>query len=157
MANANSTLSKSYLLSLFYYKDGNIYYKSSNKLAGSNHYSGYKNIKIAGKSYMQHRIIFMMHYGFIPNQIDHINGIKDDNQIENLREATGSQNSINRKTHKTNLLGIKNVKQQNNKFIVRIHVDGKSKYIGSFDDIEFADLVAQEARAKYHGKFARNF
>ena len=55
--------------------------------------TGYRYVEINGISYYSHRLIWFMHYGTWPKgQIDHINGIKDDNRIENLREATASEN-----------------------------------------------------------------
>ena len=48
------------------------------------------------------------------------------------------------------------VTSENNKWRVRISVKNKSISIGCFEDLELADLVAQEARDKYHKEFARN-
>ena len=165
MATQDSTLTQEYLNSLFYYKDGNLYSKidryktilKKDTLIKCYLQSGYLRTCINYKSYRVHRLIFMMHYGYMPNQIDHINGIKDDNRIENLREVTHTQNQLNKGIQKNNTSGIKNVVFEENKWRVRLTVNGKLKSFGCYSDIELADLVATEARDKYHKEFARHF
>ena len=164
MATQDSTLTQEYLNYLFYYKDGNLYSKidryktilKKDTLIKCYFQSGYLRTCINYKTYRVHRLVYMMHYGYMPHQIDHINGIKDDNRIENLRAATGSQNQLNKKIQKNNTSGFKNVTFEENKWRVRVTVNGKLKSFGSFDDLELADLVAQEVRNKYHKEFARH-
>jgi hypothetical protein len=156
---------KEYLHEIFRYEDGNLYWKidvAKNVKAGSIcrqiDYKGYKKVKFNGKSYFQSRIIFMMHYGVLPKTIDHINCIKTDNRIENLRKASIIENGQNKKIQKNNKSGFKNVHwcKTNKKWVVTIKVNKKSMSVGSFKDIELADLVAQEARNKYHKNFANH-
>jgi hypothetical protein len=119
---------------------------------------GYNRVSINGKSYLLHRIVFLYHYGYMPKILDHINGIKTDNRIENLRPASQEENSRNRCKNNNNASGYKNVSwhNQHKKWAVTMHLNGKKKHFGYFEDIELADLVAQEARVKYHGQFAHN-
>ena len=63
---------------------------------------GYIYTKIKGKPYKVHRLIYIYHYGEIVHQIDHINNIKDDNRIENLRDIPQSENQMNRLDSKQN-------------------------------------------------------
>ena len=164
MADTDFTLTKDYLHQIFEYKDGNLYYKKQTspnskigKKVGSLTNRGYLSTTIKSKFYLLHRLIFMMFYGYIPEQIDHINGIRIDNNIENLRDSE-NRNQQNAKLRKDNKSGIKNVYwfKELNKWKVDISVNGKRKHIGVFEDIELAELVAKEARSKYHGKFARH-
>jgi hypothetical protein len=92
------------LKELFEYReDGNFYWKvkktiktTIGKIAGTNHSKGYRTIRIDKKSYLQHRLIWLFHNGFFPQyEIDHINCIRNDNRIENLREATHKENRAN--------------------------------------------------------------
>lgn len=156
---------KEYLHEIFQYGDGNLYWKmdvAKNVKAGSIckqiDSRGYKKVTINRKSYFQSRIIFMMHYGVLPKTIDHINCIKTDNRIENLRPASIIENGQNKKIQKNNKSGFKNVHwcKTNKKWVVTIKVNKKSMSVGSFKDIELADLVAQEARNKYHKNFANH-
>jgi len=123
------------------------------------HSQKYMNIEIDGKSYKLHRIIFMYHYGFVPKRIDHIDGNRMNNKIENLREATASQNAMNSSVRKNSKSGFKNVflDKVSGKWRVQLKINGKNYSFGSYKDLELADLVAQEARSKYYGAFARNF
>ena len=125
---------------------------------GSLHIEGYLKTKIYKKEYLLHRLIFMWNYGYLPKYIDHINGIKTDNRIENLRPATNSQNCQNSKKRLTNTSGYKNVfwRKDRQKWTVLVSVNNKLKSFGCFDNLELADLVAQEAREKYHKEFARH-
>ena len=79
-----------------------------------------------------------MNHGELPEFIDHIDGNSLNNRIENLREATNSQNCMNGKLRKTNKSGHKNVywHKSAKKWSVEIKVFGKKKYFGLFDDLE---------------------
>jgi len=114
---------KEYLHEIFQYEDGNLYWKidvAKNVKACliCKHIDsrGYKKVKINRKSYAQSRVVFMMHYGFLPKEIDHINCIRTDNRIENLRPASTIENGQNKKIQKNQ----KNQKIQN-------HPDQKRK------------------------------
>lgn len=150
---------------LFEYRDGSLYWKikPSRRVfigdkVGSLDIYGYLRTKIEGKGYKIHRLIFLMHYGYLPKFIDHIDNNKANNRIENLREVTRSEDQHNRKLGKDNTSGHKNVAWHKNsqKWRVCIRVYPKTVHIGCFDDLELADLVAQEARHKYHKEFARH-
>ena len=65
----------------------------------------YKHGSIFGYKYTAHRVIWAMHYGEWPDQVDHINHDKADNRIENLRTVTHSENARNRKLNKNNTSG----------------------------------------------------
>lgn len=118
----------------------------------------YLRISIKGKAYYLHRIIFLLVNGYFPCGVDHIDGDRFNNKIENLRDANQSQNCLNRTVHKNNKTGHKNIHWQKNmsKWCVKITINQKSTIVGYFEDIELADLVASEYRAKYHGEFARS-
>lgn len=157
-------VTKELLHELFEYKDGELYWKIArsgikiNQKAGSLKPNAYVLIKINRKIYGAHRLIFLMHYGYLPINVDHIDCNPSNNKIENLREATRNQNNYNVKKRKDNTSGIKNVvwKKSNKKWVVQIMVNNKNKHIGCFDNLEFAELVAIEARNKYHGNFANH-
>lgn len=134
------TLEQSLLHEIFDYKDGNLYRKNG-EIAGGLHHSGYKQIKVNNVIYSAHRLMWIYHNGSIDEnmQIDHINGIKDDNHIENLRLITAQQNCFNRsrltaKGYSWN----KDVK----KWQSSIWVSGKQKYLGLFSN-------EQDARNAY--------
>jgi hypothetical protein len=158
-------ITQEYLKSIFEYCDGNLYWKVANsnrvkigQIAGTLLYQNYIQIRISRKKYQAHRLIFLMHYGYLPVQIDHKNNNKADNRIENLRAATNCKNQYNVKIIKTNTSGCKNVtwSKKRKKWYVQLSIDNKRKYFGSFENLELAELVAIEARNKYHGDFARH-
>jgi hypothetical protein len=126
--------------------------------AGTIHPNGYLRTGINGKVYLNHRLIYVFHHGVLPDMVDHIDGNKLNNKIENLRNANNVTNQQNQKLKKENTSGYKNVSFciQTKKWSVKIRIDGKSRTIGRYKDIELADLVAQETRAKYHGVYARS-
>lgn len=150
---------------LLKYSDGKLYWKIqiSNRIkagdvAGCLGSHCYYHLQVNGKLWLAHRLIFMMHYGYFPKFIDHIDGNTKNNRIENLRDASLSQNGYNRKLQKNNTSGAKGVSwhKKSNKWQVKIRIDGAAKHIGLYDDLEFAELVAQEARNKYHGSYANH-
>lgn len=129
-------------------------------IAGSPHNNGYKQIRINKKLHLEHRLAWIYVYGKPPkNDIDHINGVRTDNSIKNLRECTRHQNLCNRTVKVKSKSGIKNVcwHKQNQTWMVKIQVKGKHIHIGCFKDIELAELVAIEARIKYHGIYTKDY
>jgi len=116
----------------------------------------YLATKIAGKHYCIHKLVYLWHHGEWPEQLDHINQDSLDNRVENLRPANACTNMQNRKMFKNNTSGAKGVawNKRANKWQVYVGVERKIKHIGYFPDLELAELVAHEARQKFHGAFA---
>lgn len=120
---------------------------------------GYRRIKIDGRMYLAHRLAWLYMKGSWPkDEIDHINMVRDDNRISNLREATRLQNSRNKKIRKDNSSGMKGVHfhKSTRKWQVTCGFNSKLIYLGLFDDMELADLVASEFRSKYHVEFSNH-
>jgi hypothetical protein len=140
------------------YKDGFLYSKKTGRSSLYKDAKGYMQIGIGGKRYLQHRIIYLLFHGYLPSVVDHIDGDTTNNRIENLRAATNTENLQNMKLCPSNTSGGKNISwdKKANKWLVMFRVNGANKYLGLFKDFEFADLVASEARHKFHGQFARH-
>ena len=104
---------------LFEYRNGKLFWlkpfnsKSRIKIgeeAGNDTSHGYRKIVINYKNYATHQLIFMMFHAYIPKEIDHINMVRNDNRIENLRSVTRSINIKNQKKYiciETGKVGIK--------------------------------------------------
>lgn len=139
-------------------RGGVLYWRKTGKRAGTPHHTGYTQIAFEGKLYNAHRLMFLLYNGWLPKVLDHIDGDRSNNKIENLRPATWSQNLQNMKLRPTNKSGCKNVSWSNakRKWVVQLSINGRQTNLGRFDDLELADLVATEARDKYHGAFARH-
>lgn len=72
---------------------------------------GYTRIKIDGKNYLSHRLVWLYHYGIFPaGQIDHINGKRSDNKLNNIRDCTAHENMRNRGMQSNNTSGVTGVK-----------------------------------------------
>jgi len=95
---------------------------------------GYIRLKYNGKSYYAHKIAWLLYYGYWPQGIvDHINGIKSDNRINNLRNVSQKENCQNRIEHRQGkLLGTHYNKKFNN-WQSFITFNGKKKHLGCFD------------------------
>lgn len=143
-------------IELFNYVDGVLYHKNNGKRAGWVTKQGYVRVGFNHKSMLAHRIVYLMHYGYAPEFVDHIDGDKQNNTIENLRPATRAQNQLNAKLRKDSATKLKNVTKHRNKWQVRMRINGVLMHIGVFDDIELASFVASEYRDKYHGEFANH-
>jgi hypothetical protein len=150
-------VTQEFLLSLFRYEDGKLYYLSNGKEAGSIGGQRYYNVKINGKSYKRSRLIFLMLNGYLPEVVDHIDRDRQNDKRENLRASNYQKNQYNTKLRKDNRSGTKGVTwdNRNSKWTVNITFNKKQKYLGRYDDLELAVLVANEAREKFHGKHAR--
>jgi len=148
-------------LELFEYINGRLHHRTASRgrkvgdAAGSINGTGYRRVGIDGRYYTEHALVFLMHHGYVPSEIDHINGDRADNRIENLRAVTRSQNQYNKRPQR-NASGYRGVSwhKKSGKWCVRIGINDKVKSMGYYDDIELADLVAQEARSKFYGQYA---
>jgi hypothetical protein len=122
------------------------------EVAGSYDAHGYLRIGIKYKMYKSHRLAWYYMYGEWPTGIiDHINRIKDDNRISNLRIVTATENSRNQGIQKNNTSGIPGVYFNKTTKKWRVFIYNKSQQIalGSFD----CKLKAIEVRQKAEVKF----
>lgn len=117
---------------------------------------GYVLIGMDRKRYRAHRLIWMLVYGEDLGQLDpdHINRVKSDNRLLNLRKATRQQNSFNGPARANNTSGVKGVGLFKNKWRARIKVDGRSIHLGLFTNKEDAALAVRAAALAHHGEFA---
>jgi hypothetical protein len=120
--------------------------------------SGYSQFSCYGKVWLAHRVIWEAFNGEIPDgfQINHIDGNKANNRIENLRAATKEENCQNQKVRSTNTSGCKGVKWNSvsKKWQVGICKNYKNIHLGMYEDLELASLVAMEATELIHGRFS---
>lgn len=123
--------------------------------AGTLHSTGYVHIGINGKTYKAHRLAWLWSFGSFPTrELDHINGIRSDNKMSNLRLATSSQNKQNvRNRKRQSQTGFIGVVAERSKFRAEISVDGKRKRLGTFETAEMAFAAYAQARANQHTHF----
>lgn len=159
---------KQRLNEIFEYKNGMLFWKkkSSSKShvnigerAGFFTNDGYRAVRVDMKIYKEHRLIWIMHNGEIPNgyEIDHQFGDRLDNRIEILRCGTPSNNQHNRNKNKNNTSGYKGVyfHTKTGKPIARIQSNGVFKYIGTYNTPEEAFDAYKKEAIKLHGEFAK--
>ena len=118
--------------------------------AGLKKDSGYIRIMYKGKNYYAHRVAYMIHYGIEPLEVDHINGVKDDNRASNIRSVAHKDNSRNQKKRSTNTTGYNGVVRKRGKFQSRICVDGETINIGVFDTASDAYKARKKADKKHN-------
>jgi hypothetical protein len=112
--------------------------------AGTLQSTGYNYIQIKGRAYKVHRLAWFYVYGVWPkNQIDHINHVRDDNRIDNLREATNMQNRCNTSNNTSGIAGVS--------WRAQIQVAGKNKHLGYFASLEDAAEARRAAETQYFG------
>lgn len=130
----------------FHYNDGKLYWTRTGKEAGSNDGHGYLQTQYKGVRCKNHRIIWELMNGEIPEgmQIDHINRDRSDNRIENLRLVTPSGNCENRECK--GYTWSKHAK----KWMSQIHTKGKTIYLGYFNTKEEAHQAYLTAKETYH-------
>ena len=138
---------------VFEYREGGLYWRislrngvSAGSRVGHLNEHGYLMVKFKGKLCRQHRVIWEMHHGPIPDDltIDHINGVKDDNRIENLRLLTHERNSqlgARRRISKDLPYGVFKAK---NRFRARLRRGTQRIELGSHLTAEAANIAVQK-------------
>ena len=131
--------------------------KQKGCVAGRIDSGGYRQIAIDNRRYNAGRLAWFYVHGVWPAElIDHINGNRDDNRLENLRECRNADNAKNRKKRRDNSLGFKGVTQDhNNRYRSTIQSDGIQIHLGMFDTAEEAHAAYVEASRRYHGEYGR--
>ena len=115
-------------------------------------HKGYGRLSLLGKRYKSHRVAWAMHTGDWPvDQIDHINGIRSDNRIENLRAVTQTENSRNMKIPSNNMSGVIGVSWNkfDRRWIAKIEAAGKKIVLCRTKDFEEAVAARAAAEVKY--------
>ena len=133
-----------YLRKWFYVdSDGTLHRKDRKNSAGSYDKDGYLIVKIKGKQYKAHRLIYALHYGLMPvGVIDHINGIRTDNRIENLRCVTQADNVANTVHTRNTLTGEYGIYEDRSTKGLR------RRYSFHFGNKTFADMWIEKEQEK---------
>lgn len=119
---------------------------------------GYRYIRVCINRYAEHHLAWLYVYGVWPStELDHVNGDKGDNRIENLREASRGQNMANAGVPRTNKSGMKGVffDAKHQHWLASMTVEKKTRYIGIYDTFEEAAKARRAAFTKQFGEFAR--
>ena len=121
-------------------------------VAGTSWGGRYINIRIDGQSHQAHRLAWFYVNNVWPDgDIDHIDGNKKNNRIENLRSVTRTVNQQNiRKAYSGNKCGMLGVYRQKNRWIAEIVVNGIRNRLGSFDTPELAHHAYLNAKRELH-------
>lgn len=164
MTNPKPLPSQEELHTLLEYRDGKLFRKvnSGPSKAGDEGGClsgiGYRIISVKNKLYLEHRLIWIMHGNDPVDFLDHIDGDKLNNRIENLRPAAKTENGWNTKLKSNNTSGIKGVCwcKRRMYWYGRVRFKGKVHFAGYFKDKDECVKAVRELREKLHGDFANH-
>jgi hypothetical protein len=150
---------QSFLNNLYFYDEitGLLTLKATGESAGMRGSGGYQVVKIGDGTFLLHRIIWKMATGDDPEFIDHINGIKTDNRLLNLRSVTKTGNNRNKSTQKNNQSGVNGVTFRRGRWVAQIPMPGGGRHLGQYDTAAEA-VAARKAAEKvlgYHRNHGR--
>lgn len=124
-------------------------------ISGSQNSDGYLQICIDSVLYKSHRLAWLYVYGVWPiGCIDHINGIRNDNRISNLRDvsvAINMQNQISANSSSSS--GLRGVSKHKHGYQARIQANGVPTYLGYFKDMHEAHVAYLSAKKSLHTSF----
>lgn len=138
---------------------GNLFWKVSRgrvkagSEVGTINVHGYLQVKCLGKDMLVHRVVWQMHNTekLMPEiPLDHINGLKTDNRIENLRIASIQTNNMNKRAMSNCKTGVRGVYKKGNRFIVEL----QGRQVGSCKTLDEATKVYQTQSELLYGEFA---
>ena len=152
---ATASLTQERLMSLVSYdaETGVIAWRHNGRRAGWQHRWGYRNVRVDGVSYAEHRLAWFYVHGWWPAaDLDHINRVRDDNRLANLRPATRSENCQNQPIRSTNRSGVTGVYYHScaRKWVASINIDKKQRHLGVFDTAEQAAAARKSAEQQYY-------
>lgn len=120
-------------------------------VVGSTSSSGYTTSMVDGKNYQHHRLAWLyMHGSFPPADLDHRDGVRDNNRLANLRPATRSENCQNAALKSNNRTGQTGVWPVGNRWRARLTVNGKHHHLGYFAEKPDADAAYLDAKTRHH-------
>ena len=120
-------------------------------IAGSKSELGYISTGINGKLFYNHRLVWLYHFGYLPEYLlDHRDQDKSNNRLANLREVSKQCNARNSGNRKNNTSGVKGVHEDKKygKWIAQITINNKSIYLGycqNFDEAVCLRLAAEQS------------
>lgn len=160
---SNNEITQEFLQKHFKYRKGHLFWiKPAYKPEfweqfGCYKSGGYRHGRLRGKDYLEHRLIWLYHYGEWPNgNLDHIDGIPGDNRIKNLRECTQQQNMLNKKSLAGSTSKFKGVywDKQMEKWVAQYRFNGKKYYVGLYECEKEAAKAYKKATKPLHKEFA---
>jgi len=143
------------LKSHYYNPETGLFYKRLSlnklKLTGTSS-NGYLVCRINATLYLVHRLAWLYMTGEWPkSEVDHIDGVKDNNAWNNLRAANRSNNMENQKRARVdNSTGLLGAICHGSKFKAKIQVKGQFHYLGTFDTSEEAHQAYIKAKRELH-------
>jgi HNH endonuclease len=145
------------LRALFHYNafTGQFTRLATAKSVGSRHSKGYVELRVDGRLYLCHRLAWLYAHGRWPDhQIDHVNGVRSDNALSNLRECTNAENCQNVASHRDGTsahAGVCRAARPISKpWLAQICISGKQKRLGSFATEAEAVAARYAAKAHFH-------
>lgn len=159
---SSDVLTQARLHELFDYDEvsGNLIWKartsrriSVGDIAGYHTSQGYLAVRVDGRLYLAHRLIWMYLYGEFPvNEIDHRDGCGTNNRQANLRAATRAENAQNCKLRLDNALGVPGVyfNQRAGRYVARLEAFKSVRFTRAFVTIDQAASARAQAKARFH-------
>ena len=125
--------------------------RHAGKRAGGPYNYGYWKIGIDQRGHHAHRLAWLIMTGELPpDDIDHRNGVRDDNRWSNLRLASRAENCQNICTPKHNTSGLIGAFRNHNRWMSQIRVNGVTSYLGTYDTPEEAHRAYLDAKQRLH-------
>lgn len=132
---------------------------NAGNVAGHAHNGGYRAIRLDGKAYLSHRLVFLYVSGEWPDEVDHINHIRADNRLVNLRMSCRGENGKNYSISQRNKSGLTGVARYKitGKWYAQIRAGEERIYLGTYSSFFDAVAARKSAELKYgfhenHGK-----
>ena len=138
-----------------YAKDYRAFHKKNSRKAGDIigriDYYGYVIASFYGKQYRLHRLIILWLNGSLPDEVDHINGIRSDNRLCNIRNTSPGNNARNKARPENNKSGVVGVywHSQNGRWRADIRHEGKKIHLGDYHIFEKAVNARRAAEVEY--------